>query len=308
MKLTACITTFNRPKFFEESLKSLYNQTNKNFFILILDNGDDSLTQKIVKKYLGKGVHIDYHKHNPLSISDQRNLALKIINTEYYGFLDDDDFWHEKKVEEFYNYLDNVKKTIPLWYSGFKFFNDYKKRRFFSKTIKDNKSDLKSLLLMRGNFTGSASNPIVNLKNAKEINGFDSKILTGEDYEFYLRLSINREFHFTPKALTLIRQHNGPKLSARLRDYIRTDLNIYRKFKGLYPETDQVLVRKIATKLTRIKKPRTARKILNYKKLSFNREYLLNIFVYMATFLNLKFYLYLHNYSLKIIKKLTSIN
>ena len=47
MKLTACITTFNRPKFFEESLRSLFNQTNNNFKILILDNGSDLETETI---------------------------------------------------------------------------------------------------------------------------------------------------------------------------------------------------------------------------------------------------------------------
>lgn len=302
MTLTACITTFNRPKFFEESLKSLYNQTNKNFSILVLDNGDDILTREIVNKYQQKDIKLKYHNHSPLSISEQRNLALEIMTTEYYGFLDDDDFWHEKKVEEFYKYLDTVQKEITLWYSGFKFFNDYGKQRSFSKSIYDKKSDLRSLILMRGSFTGSASNPIVNLNIAKKINGFDSRILTGEDYEFYLRLSVNREFHFTAKPLTNIRQHDGPRLCGRLRDYIRTDIRIYRKFRGLYSETDNVLIRKIATKLTRIKKPKIARKILNLQKISLNREYFLNTIIYLATFLNLKSYLYLHTKSLKIIK------
>ena len=302
MILTACITTFNRPKFFEESLKSLYSQTNKNFSILVLDNGDDIYTQEIVKKYQKKDLQLKYHKHQPLSISEQRNLALKIIDTEYYGFLDDDDIWHEQKVEEFYKFLDTVQKNISLWYSGFKFFNDYRKQRSFSRSIYDKKSDLRSLILMRGSFCGSASNPIVNLNYAKKIKGFDSKILTGEDYEFYLRLAVNYKFHFTPKPLTFIRQHSGPRLCGRLRDFIKTDINIYRKFSGLYSETDNVLLRKIATKLTRIKKPKIARKILNLKKISINREYFLNIIIYFATFLNINSYLYLHSKSLKLIK------
>ena len=51
MKLTACITTFNRPKFFEESLRSLLNQTDDSFKILILDNGSDLETETIVRNF-----------------------------------------------------------------------------------------------------------------------------------------------------------------------------------------------------------------------------------------------------------------
>ena len=38
MKLTACITTFNRPDFLEESLKSLIKQTNRNFNSTVINN------------------------------------------------------------------------------------------------------------------------------------------------------------------------------------------------------------------------------------------------------------------------------
>ena len=51
MKLTACITTFNRPDFLEESLGSLCNQTNDDFQILILDNGSDIRTENLILNY-----------------------------------------------------------------------------------------------------------------------------------------------------------------------------------------------------------------------------------------------------------------
>ena len=51
MKLTACITTFNRPEFLKESLNSLCNQTNGDFKILILDNGSDIVSKNIINDY-----------------------------------------------------------------------------------------------------------------------------------------------------------------------------------------------------------------------------------------------------------------
>tara|TARA_B100000242_G_scaffold223288_1_gene164063 strand:+ start:6872 stop:7795 length:924 start_codon:yes stop_codon:yes gene_type:complete len=305
MKLTACITTFNRPEFLRESLNSLCNQTNGDFEILILDNGSDIVTENIINNYKKYYKNILYKRHKPISISEQRNLALNLVNTKYLGFLDDDDYWHEKKVQEFFNFLEEInQKEIALWYSGFKFFKDNDSKRIFSNTITDAKSDLRSLLMQRGDFTGSASNPIINVKIAKEISGFDNKILTGEDYDFYLRLSKKNKFYFSYKSLTFIRQHQGSRLGGRLRDYIRTEINILRKFYGLYPEIDQILLRKIVTKLIRINKSKSARNLLNLKKIHFNREYLLNFLIYIASFLGINFYSFFHKTFLNWSKRL----
>ena len=305
MKLTACITTFNRPKFFDESLRSLLNQTNNNFKILILDNGSDLETETIVRNFNIAHKNIFYKRHKPMSISEQRNLALNIVKTQYLGFLDDDDFWQKDKVQEFLNFLKEINnKDIALWYSGFNFFKEVDSEKIFSKKIIDPYSDLRSLLLQRGDFTGSASNPIINVKIAKNINGFNNKIFTGEDYEFYLRLSENNNFYFTSKSLTSIRQHQGSRLGSRLKDYIRTEIIIYRNFCGLYDDIDQILKRKIATKLIRINKSKLARKVLNLRKLRFNQEYFLNFGIYFLSFFGFKIYMFFHLNSIRLSKKI----
>ncbi len=303
MQLTACITTFNRPEFLRESLGSLCNQTTNNFEILILDNGSDVKTENIILNYKKSNGNITYKKHKPISISEQRNLALKIVKTEYLGFLDDDDFWDINKVQEFYSFLwEHKNQNIALWYSAFKFFSDFKKKRKFSRIIADPKSTLRDLLLQKGDFTGSASNPIINVELARSIEGYDNNILTGEDYDFYLRLSEKNKFYFTNKPLTLIRQHQGSRLGGRLRDYIRTEIIIYRKFNGLFNDIDQILLRKIATKLIRINKPKRARTIMNLKKLRFNQQYFINCVVYLLSYCEKKIYYFFHKNILKVIK------
>ncbi len=305
MQLTACITTFNRPEFLRESLGSLCNQTTNNFQILILDNGSDVKTENIILNYKKSNCNIIYKKHKPISISEQRNLALKIVKTKYLGFLDDDDFWDINKVQEFYSFLSEHKnQNIALWYSSFKFFSDFKKKRKFSRVISDPKSTLRDLLLQKGDFTGSASNPIINVELARSIEGYDNNILTGEDYDFYLRLSEKNKFYFTNKPLTLIRQHQGSRLGGRLRDYIRTEIIIYRKFNGLFNDIDQILLRKIATKLIRINKPKKARTIMNLKNLRFNQQYFINFIVYLLSYCEKKIYYFFHKNIIRILKML----
>ena len=96
--LTACITTFNRPELLKESIESLVNQTCKDFDILILNNGKDEETKNMIKFYMKTNTRLIAINHEPISISKQRNLALKKVKTKYIGFLDDDDLWAPSKV------------------------------------------------------------------------------------------------------------------------------------------------------------------------------------------------------------------
>ena len=270
-----------------------------------MDNGSDIRTENLILNYKRLRKNIIYKKHSPISISRQRNLALEIVKTKFLGFLDDDDYWDRNKVNEFYSYLNkNNNFEIALWYSSFRFFFENRGKRKFSRIISDPKSDLRNLLLQKGDFTASASNPIINVEKARELSGYNNDIFTGEDYEFYLRLSRKNRFHFTKKPLTLIRQHQGSRLGDRLRDYIKTEVIIYKNFYGLYSDVDQILSRKIATKLIRIDKPKLARKIMNLKKIKFNEQYFLNLMVYFSSFFGRKNYLFFHKNIIRILKML----
>ena len=121
---------------------------------------------------------------------------------------------------------------------------------------------------------------------------------------FILDYQKKNKFYFSNRSLTFIRQHQGSRLGGRLRDYIRTEIIILRKFYGLYPEIDQILLRKIVTKLIRIKKSKSARKLLNLKKIHLNREYLINFFIYIASFLGTNFYNFFHKTFLNWSKRL----
>ena len=280
MLLTACITTFNRYEYFKIALNSLFEQTNKEFQILVLDNGNDVKTINYAKNYLDIP-NFEYRRHLPMSISKQRNLALNLTKTKYIGFLDDDDIWAPNKVEVFLDLLKRKKGSeIHFWYSGFSFFNSEIIEKKYD--LYDSKSDLNSLLLQKGDFTASASNPILNIKNVYEVGGYNDSIVTGEDWELYLRLAEKYNFIHEPQNLVYIRQHDGPRLGDKLRNYINTEIIIYRRFFETSNEKiKHILSRKIASKLIRINKPKQARKILYISTQKFSSDQLINIVMFI---------------------------
>ena len=260
---------------------------------MVLDNGNDEKTLNYVEKFLDLP-NFRYLRHLPMSISKQRNLALQLTKTKYIGFLDDDDLWAPNKVEVFLDLLKRQKASeINFWYSGFSFF---KSEINVSKyDLCDLKSDLNSLLLQKGDFTASASNPILNIKNVNEVGGYNNSIVTGEDWELYLRLAEKYNFVNEPQNLVYIRQHDGPRLGDKLRNYINTEVIIYRRFYATSNDKiKHILSRKIASKLIRIKKPKQARKILYISRQKFSSDQFINIVIFILSFLDFRIYGKIH--------------
>lgn len=291
--LTACITTFNRPQLLIESLASLTTQLNHDFNILILDNSSDSETYQVVQRAIqDTSLTINYHRHEPMSISRQRNLALHLCESEYIGFLDDDDLWDCKKVKYFYDWFNRAsteeRTKTGLWYSAAGYFSISNPLPVVQTVLSDPVQDFQNLILQRSGFTGSASNPIINIRHARKVGLYDERILTGEDWEFYLRLTSINRLVFEPSILTYIRNHNGPRLGGRLRDYVRTEIILSRQYSQLNPIYRQMYAVKISNKLIRLGKRITARKIIcsACQLPTFSRQQLALIAVYVLSYLN----------------------
>jgi len=98
--LTVVIPTKNSGKSLEDCLKSLQQQTYKNFDILIVDGYSTDNTVDIAKKFKAKVVYDDGKTR-----ASACNKALEIVGTPYIAFTDDDAIpfkdWVEKIVKFF---------------------------------------------------------------------------------------------------------------------------------------------------------------------------------------------------------------
>ena len=69
MLVSVIITTYNNPNFLEQNLYSFLNQKDKNFEIIVADDGSTKATEKLIKQYESK-LKISHVWHNDDILQD----------------------------------------------------------------------------------------------------------------------------------------------------------------------------------------------------------------------------------------------
>ena len=103
MEYTIIITVYNKEKYIERCLKSIINQTNKNYKIMVVNDGSTDKSEEIITKY--KKDIIYYYKENS-GVADTRNFAINKVDTKYFLFVDADDYIENNLIETISKYKD----------------------------------------------------------------------------------------------------------------------------------------------------------------------------------------------------------
>ena len=106
-KFSIIIPVYNVEKYIERTLDSVFNQTFKDFEVIIVNDGSTDNSINLAKKYDVKvidSVHVE--------VSEARNIGEKKATGEYLIFLDSDDYWDEKLLEEINKSLKNKPDLV----------------------------------------------------------------------------------------------------------------------------------------------------------------------------------------------------
>lgn len=93
--ISVIICNYNYEKFVDKSIKSVFEQTYSNLELIIIDDGSTDNSRKMIEKTLEerseniKNIIYEYHANQ--GIVSTRNEALKLVNGEWYVFVDADD-------------------------------------------------------------------------------------------------------------------------------------------------------------------------------------------------------------------------
>ena len=99
-KVSVIIPYYKKNFFFLKTLKSVINQTYKNFEIIIVYDDPSRIDLEYIKEIIkfNKKITLLTNKKN-LGAGYSRNVGIKYSNGRYVAFLDADDVWHSKKLE-----------------------------------------------------------------------------------------------------------------------------------------------------------------------------------------------------------------
>ena len=91
--------SYNTANFIGETIKSVLEQTYKNWELLIVDDCSTDDTDEIVSKYDDERIiYLKNEKNSGAAIS--RNRALRNAKGKWIAFLDSDDLWYPTKLEK----------------------------------------------------------------------------------------------------------------------------------------------------------------------------------------------------------------
>ena len=127
-EVTIILPNFNSSDYIKETIKSIINQTFKNWKLIIVDDCSDKKTKAILKKFSkNKKIKIFWLKKNK-GAGYCRNYAIKKSKSLYLAFIDSDDLWKKDKLETQLRFMEN--NNYFFTYTNYETFG--KKTKFIS--------------------------------------------------------------------------------------------------------------------------------------------------------------------------------
>ena len=125
-KFSVIIPVYNLEKYLRECLDSVVQQSFKDIEIICIDDGSTDNSGEIIDEY-GKNDNrfkIIHQQNQGESVA--RNNGMKLAESEYITFLDQDDYWHKDTLKTLYEQL--TGNDLDMLFLGAINF-DYKSRK-----------------------------------------------------------------------------------------------------------------------------------------------------------------------------------
>jgi glycosyltransferase involved in cell wall biosynthesis len=170
------IPCYNDWQYVEQAVNSALNQTYLNKEVIVVDDGSNAKTKKILKRLEPRITKLITQENQ--GQSKARNVGIEASKGEYILVLDSDDYFEPSFCEKAILSLRDSK--VKLVTSFVKRFNNFNSYDFYPKggNLRD--------FLINNQATGSA---MFRKKDCISVEGYDETMRFGfEDWEFYIRL------------------------------------------------------------------------------------------------------------------------
>jgi glycosyltransferase involved in cell wall biosynthesis len=198
---------FNSEKYLEETLQSVFNQTYKDWELVIVNDGSTDSTETIIQKHISEGWPILYHSQANAGLANARNKALELSSGQYIAFLDHDDIWLPEKLTLQISLLE-VRPDIAVIYGNASVIDGYGNiiAERYNDNFKSRDGDIFSELLIEGDFINWQT--VVIRRSVLDDVGLFGSFRIAEDYDMLLRCALNRTCFGMDHVLAQYRRHD----------------------------------------------------------------------------------------------------
>jgi glycosyltransferase involved in cell wall biosynthesis len=205
--ISIILPAFNRPALLREAVDSVFAQTFSDWELIVADDGSDEITHRYLRELQSHpSVRLLRLAHSgcPARV---RNAALRVARGTYVAFLDSDDLWTADKLVLQLALLQS-RPDCQWSYSAFV-------RVDVGNQVLAEESRRRWLPLDGQCFaaicTGSASirpTAVLARKSLLDtVGGFDEQMMSGEDYDLWMRLALASGIALLNKPVVRIRLH-----------------------------------------------------------------------------------------------------
>jgi len=195
--VSVVIPTYNRPEFTQKAVKSVLDQTFKDFELIVIDDGSTDNTKEVIRKFDDK--RIKYYFQFNRGPGPARNFGIQKSTAPYIAFLDSDDVWAPEKLEiqlkemeKHSEYL--LSHTEEIWYKGERLIKPLKIHRKKAGDIFKWSLRLCSI---------SMSTVVIKKELIDRVGLFDKDLEVCEDYDYWLRVTARLPVLLIDKPLTI---------------------------------------------------------------------------------------------------------
>lgn len=211
------MTSYNYEEYIESAINSIIDQTYKNWVLIIIDDASIDNSVKIIQNF--KEQYPDKIKlvlnENNLGIKRVNEIAFQYVTGDFVAFLESDDLWHTKYLEEKVNAMKKFP-DVSLVYSNLELMGDNLNEniryidylnycRYVGKSIKYEPMDMYEIVLFR--------NPIVSFSNIFIRRELLSGIILNEEYAIWsdwqlvMQAALQGKFFYIDRILVKWRVH-----------------------------------------------------------------------------------------------------
>lgn len=236
--ISVIMPCYNSAHIIEKTVATLYQQTCKNFELIVVDDGSSDNSLDILQKLATQYQSLQIVSQQNKGPGPARNSGLKAATAEFIAFLDSDDSWHPEFLSKLHQKLMENPDCV-LAYCGWQNLG-LSTEQCQPYIPPDYQENDKFAVLLR-----SCPWPIhaaLTRKSAiDQVKGFNENWLTAEDFDMWVRIAMFANIVRVPEVLAYYHHQQGEQIS---RNRLRAILNHWGVQKGLlhdFPEISQTL-------------------------------------------------------------------
>jgi glycosyltransferase involved in cell wall biosynthesis len=192
------------------ALDSVFQQSYRPLEVIVVDDGSEvSVAPVLTQRYGGRVICVEHDVNRGAPAA--RNTGISHARGDYVAFLDDDDVWQASKLEKQEQLFRSSEAVLGLVYCGYSYVNQGVEYAIYHPPARGSVFDL----LLKYNFVGSSSLPLISRRCLVEVGGFDEGFSSFQDWDMWLRVTQRYSVDYVDEILVK-REAHGEQITGNL--------------------------------------------------------------------------------------------